>query len=66
MTPFDKEHTQRAARAMAQQGMEETPDEALRLAKAAMETIRRELRAQGIAVPDSDEQMFLLLKASGW
>jgi hypothetical protein len=39
-----------------------TPEELIAERHAAYETIRREMRAQGYAMPDSDEEMFLLLQ----
>lgn len=63
MRPLDKEHNQRARRHLAEQGIEMTPAELEQERKAAYETIRTELRKAGFKnVPDSDEELFLLIQ----
>ena len=62
MRPLGKEHNRRARRHLAEQGIEMTPDELAAERKAAYATIRKELRAKGYTVPDSDEELFQLIQ----
>lgn len=62
MKPLGKEHNRRARHYLAEQGIEMTPAELELERKAAYDTIRKELRAKGYDVPDSDEELFLLIQ----
>lgn len=62
MKPLDKEHNRRAREHLAEKGIEMTPAELQAERKAAYDTIRKEMRAKGFEMPDSDEEMFLLLQ----
>jgi hypothetical protein len=59
--PLDKQHRQRARNHLAEKGIEMTPDEVDSERKAAYATIRQELRKRGFTVPDSDEELFLMM-----
>jgi tRNA A22 N-methylase len=65
MKPLGYEHNRKVREHLAEQGIEMTPDELVAERKAAYETIRREMRAKGYTMPDSDEEIFLLLKEMG-
>lgn len=62
MKPLGKEHNQKARQHLAEQGIEMTPEELVAERKAAYATIRSELRKRGYTVPDSDEELFLMMK----
>lgn len=64
MNPFDEKHNRRARESLAEQGIEMTPDELQRERKAAYATIREEMKKRGHDVPDSDEELFLLIRES--
>lgn len=64
MKPLSKEHNQRARMHLAEKGVEMTPDELVAERKAAYATIRAEMRTRGHEVPDSDEELFLLIQKS--
>ena len=64
MKPLDAEHTLRARNSLAEEGLEMTPDEVRADMRLALDAIRRGMRAEGLAVPESDEEMFLLLHAA--
>ena len=61
MMPFDKEHNQFVLNRLAEQGVELTPDELIEQRKEAFAKIRSGLLAKGWDVPDSDEDLFLLM-----
>lgn len=62
MKPLGKLHTQKARQYLAENGIELTPDELVRERKAAYATIREEMRKRGFRVPESDEELFLLMR----
>jgi len=62
MRPFDREHNQRARQSLAEHGIEMTPDQLIAERKAAYAAIRHGLQAKGFRVPDSDEELFLLIQ----
>ena len=64
MKPLDAEHILRARNGLAEEGLEMTPDELLADMLLALDAIRRGMRAEGLAAPESDEEMFLLLNAA--
>jgi hypothetical protein len=63
MKPLGKEHNQVVRNSLAESGIEMTPDELIEQRRAAYDTIRREMRAKGYSMPDSDEELFLLMLA---
>jgi hypothetical protein len=65
MKILGREHNQKALRHLHNQGIEMTPAELASERHAAYETIRKEMRAKGYTMPDSDEEMFLLLRRMG-
>ncbi len=64
MKPLGRRHTQAARNALAEQGIEMTPDELTAERKKAYATIRGEMRKRGFTVPDSDEELFILMRES--
>ena len=62
MKPLDRQHIQQTCHILAEQGIEMTPDEVNKHRKAALATIRKEMRARGHEMPDSDEELFLLIE----
>jgi hypothetical protein len=62
MKPLGKKHTQRSRQLLAEQGIEMTPGELIAERKAAYATIRTEMAKRGFKVPDSDEELFLLIQ----
>lgn len=66
MKPNDREHKRRTQQALAEQGVEMTPDELDETLKEVFVKIRESLRAKGKTVPDDDTELFLMLKAIGF
>lgn len=62
MKPLSKEHTQASRQRLAEAGIEMTPDELDAERKAAYATIREEMRKRGHYVPESDEELFELIR----
>lgn len=62
MKPFDAEHNRRSRELCAEKGYEMTIEELTAERKAAYATIRAEMKKKGYDMPESDEEMFLLLK----
>lgn len=65
MKPLGKKHTQRTQQMLANQGVEMTPAQIRKTRKKAYAKIRAKLRERGFDVPDSDEELFLWMKAAG-
>lgn len=62
MKPLSHEHNLRTRNKLAEQGIEMTTDEVVEHRKAAFQTIRVEMRKHGYDMPDSDEELFELLR----
>jgi hypothetical protein len=66
MRPFSQEHFQATRNALAEHGVEATPDEVKSMISEVLDEIRVRLRAKGIPVPDDDEELCRILKAIGF
>jgi len=62
MKVFGKEHNQKTLRHLHDKGMEMTPDELLAERKAALATIRQKMGEMGHILPESDEDLFHLMR----
>jgi hypothetical protein len=64
MQPLDRQHNALVRNRLAEQGFELTPDELVETRKSAFANIRRAMEAHGYGMPESDEELFLLMLAA--
>lgn len=62
MRLFGKKHNQKTLRFLHDQGIEMTPAELETGRRAAYDTIRCEMKKCGLELPESDEDLFFLMK----